>query len=51
VGLITALRVMARRWRDQDEFADSDVPYGPRGPLRLGEDTAEPTPAGEKVGA
>ena len=29
---------MARRWRDQDEFADSDVPYGPRGPLRLGEE-------------
>jgi hypothetical protein len=51
VGLITALRVMARRWRGQDEFADSDVPYGPRGPLRLGDDTAEPTPAGEKVGA
>jgi cytochrome bd ubiquinol oxidase subunit I len=51
VGLITALRVMARRWRDQDDFADSDVPYGPRGALRLGEDTAEPAPAGEKVGA
>jgi hypothetical protein len=49
VGLITALRVMARRWRDQDGFADSDVPYGPRGPLRLGEEGAE-KPAGEKVG-
>jgi cytochrome d ubiquinol oxidase subunit I len=48
-GLITALRVMARRWRDQDELADSDVPYGPRGPLRLGE---EPTSlAGETVRA
>ena len=31
------------------EFADSDVPYGPRGPLRLGEE--EPAPAGEKVRA
>jgi cytochrome d ubiquinol oxidase subunit I len=49
VGLITALKVMARRWRDQDEFADSDVPYGPRGPLRLGEEAT--TPAGEKVRA
>jgi cytochrome d ubiquinol oxidase subunit I len=49
VGLITVLRVMARRWRTQDEFADSDVPYGPRGPLRLGEDA---TPgADEKVRA
>jgi cytochrome bd ubiquinol oxidase subunit I len=47
VGLITALRMMARRWRDQDEGADSDVPYGPRGPLRLGEEA--PTPAGEKI--
>jgi cytochrome d ubiquinol oxidase subunit I len=46
VGLITVLRVMARRWRTQDEFADSDVPYGPRGPLRLG---ADATPADEKV--
>ena len=50
VGLITALRVMARRWRDRDEFADSDVPYGPRGPLRLSEEAAS-EPAGEKVRA
>ncbi|HZA35293.1 MAG TPA: cytochrome ubiquinol oxidase subunit I, partial [Vicinamibacterales bacterium] len=49
VGLITALRVMARRWRDQDEFADSDVPYGPRGPLRLGDEAT--MPAAEKVRA
>ena len=48
-GLITALRVLARRWRAQDEGADSDVPYGPRGPLRLGEEAVE-TAAGEKVG-
>jgi cytochrome d ubiquinol oxidase subunit I len=47
IGLITTLRVMARRWRDQDEFADSDVPYGPRGPLRLG--NGAPKPAGEKI--
>jgi cytochrome d ubiquinol oxidase subunit I len=50
VGLIAALRVMARRWRDRDEFADSDVPYGPRGPLRLSEETAS-QPTGEKVRA
>ena len=49
VGLITTLRVLARRWRTQDEGADSDVPYGPRGPLRLGEEEAE-SAAGEKVG-
>jgi hypothetical protein len=47
VGLITALRIMARRWRDRDEFADSDVPYGPRGPLRLGEEA--PQAEGEKI--
>jgi cytochrome d ubiquinol oxidase subunit I len=47
-GLIATLRVLARRWRTQDEGADSDVPYGPRGPLRLGEE--EPAPAGEMVG-
>jgi cytochrome bd ubiquinol oxidase subunit I len=49
VGLITALRIMARRWRDQDEVADSDVPYGPRGPLRLGDEAV--TPADGKVRA
>jgi hypothetical protein len=48
-GLILTLRVLARRWRSQDEGADSDVPYGPRGPLRLGEEGAA-TPADEKVG-
>jgi cytochrome d ubiquinol oxidase subunit I len=48
-GLITTLRVLARRWRSDDEGADSDVPYGPRGPLRLGEAPVT-TPAGEKVG-
>ena len=48
-GLIGTLRVLARRWRTQDEGADSDVPYGPRGPLRLGDEGAA-TPAGEKVG-
>jgi len=41
--------VLARRWRTQDEGADSDVPYGPRGPLRLGDKHAEAR-AGEKVG-
>jgi hypothetical protein len=41
--------VLARRWRAQDEGADSDVPYGPRGPLRLGEEAVK-TAAGEKVG-
>jgi cytochrome bd-type quinol oxidase subunit 1 len=48
-GLIGTLRVLARRWRSEDEGADSDVPYGPRGPLRLGEEGVT-TPAGEKVG-
>jgi len=49
-GLILTLRVLARRWRGQDEV-DSDVPYGPRGPLRLGDEgAATPTGAGEKVG-
>jgi cytochrome d ubiquinol oxidase subunit I len=47
-GLIATLRVLARRWRAQDEGADSDVPYGPRGPLRVREEGA--APAGEKVG-
>ncbi len=47
-GLIATLRVLARRWRSQDEGADSDVPYGPRGPLRLGDHEA--SPAAEKVG-
>ena len=49
VGLISTLRVLARRWRTEDEGADSDVPYGPRGPLRLG-DEGVTMPAGEKVG-
>ncbi len=40
---------VARRWRAQDEGADSDVPYGPRGPLRLGDEDAGAR-AGEKVG-
>ena len=48
VGLIATLRVLARRWRAQDEVADSDVPYGPRGPLRLAEEIAG-KPAGEKT--
>src|SRR5262249_1694253 len=48
-GLILTLRVLARRWRTQDEGADSDVPYGPRGPLRLGGEGAI-TPSGEKGG-
>jgi len=48
-GLITTLRVLARRWRSQDEGADSDVPYGPRGPLRLGDEGAA-APTDEKVG-
>ena len=48
VGLVTTLRVLARRWRTQDEGADSDVPYGPRGPLRLAEETARPA-AGEQT--
>ena len=48
IGLITTLRVLARRWRSQDE-GDSEVPYGPRGPLRLGEEGAA-TPTGQKVG-
>jgi hypothetical protein len=48
-GLILTLRVLARRWRSQDEGADSDVPYGPRGPLRLGDEGAG-APTGEKVG-
>jgi cytochrome d ubiquinol oxidase subunit I len=47
-GLITTLRVLARRWRTRDEGADADVPYGPRGPLRLAEEGARP-PAGEKA--
>jgi len=47
-GLITALRVLARRWRTRDDGADSDVPYGPRGPLRLPEETAQ-AQAGEKT--
>jgi cytochrome d ubiquinol oxidase subunit I len=47
-GLVLTLRVLARRWRTQDEGADSDVPYGPRGPLRLGE--AEAAVPAEKVG-
>jgi cytochrome d ubiquinol oxidase subunit I len=47
-ALITTLRVMARRWRSQDEIVDSDVPYGPRGPLRLGDGEAE-TQADEEV--
>ncbi len=50
VALIATLRAMARRWRAQDELADSDVPYGPRGPLRFGEEVPRP-PAGEKVRA
>ncbi len=49
VGLIGTLRVLARRWRAQDELADSDIPYGPRGPLRFGDHGAEP-PARDKVG-
>jgi cytochrome bd ubiquinol oxidase subunit I len=49
VGLIGTLRVLARRWRAQDGGADSDVPYGPRGPLRLG-DEGTGAPTGEKVG-
>jgi len=49
-ALIATLRAMARRWRAQDELADSDVPYGPRGPLRFGEEVPRP-PAGEKVRA
>jgi len=47
-GLITALRVLARRWRARDDGADSDVPYGPRGPLRLPDETAQ-AQAGEKT--
>jgi cytochrome d ubiquinol oxidase subunit I len=47
-GLIATLRVLARRWRSEDEGADSDVPYGPRGPLRLAGEGARP-PAGEKT--
>jgi cytochrome bd ubiquinol oxidase subunit I len=47
-ALITTLRVMARRWRSQDEIVDSEVPYGPRGPLRLGDGEAE-TQADEEV--
>jgi cytochrome d ubiquinol oxidase subunit I len=48
-GLIGTLRVLARRWRSEDEGADSDVPYGPRGPLRLG-DEGVTSAAGDKVG-
>jgi cytochrome d ubiquinol oxidase subunit I len=47
-GLILSLRVLARRWRTQDESADSEVPYGPRGPLRLAEEPAK-EPAAEKT--
>jgi cytochrome d ubiquinol oxidase subunit I len=49
VGLIGTLRMLARRWRAQDE-ADSEVPYGPRGPLRVGDEGATPAAAGERVG-
>ena len=45
---VGTLRVLARRWRSEDEGADSDVPYGPRGPLRLG-DEGVTAPAGDKV--
>ena len=29
VATIFVLRLMARRWRQEDELADQDVPYGP----------------------
>jgi cytochrome d ubiquinol oxidase subunit I len=33
VSLILILRLMARRFREQDDSGDTDVPYGPREPL------------------
>ena len=35
VSLITILRRMSRRWREQQALADNDVPYGPREPMQL----------------
>jgi cytochrome bd ubiquinol oxidase subunit I len=44
VALITILRRMSRRWREQQSVADNDVPYGPSEPLELDGSSSEREP-------
>jgi cytochrome bd ubiquinol oxidase subunit I len=36
VTLVLILRSMSRRWRTQQELAETEVPYGPREPVDVG---------------
>ena len=46
VTLIMILRHMSRRWRNQRELAESEVPYGPPAPVEVPVDETEPEPVG-----